>query len=238
MRRRSRGIPVLSLLTLALIGLSILALRQGHPLSRAIAALAPVELDQPDGYFLDWRLAALKSDRAMCRRVVKAPHVAMTEIDDAANPDGCGWSNGVRLAAAGGVRVPVDKITCELTAALALWIAHEVQPRAAAILGEPVVSIEHMGGYACRNIRGSPTFAGWRSEHASANALDVSAFVLAKGRKILVQKHWGGDTPEARFLREIHARACRYFRVAIGPEYNAAHRDHFHYDRGTFSACR
>lgn len=238
MRRKRRRFPRVTVAVLALAALTIAAFREGLLPTRPIAALFPVDLNVPDAYFLDWRLAALKGDRELCRRVVKPPLVATSEIDDAQPVDGCGWRNGVRLASIAGVRLPVDKLTCELTAALALWITHDVQPRAQTILGEPVTAIEHMGGYACRNIRGSPAFSNWRSQHAGANALDVSAFVLSKGRRIAVQKHWGAETPEGQFLREIHQRSCRYFRVAIGPDYNAAHRDHFHYDRGTFSACR
>ena len=51
--------------------------------------------------------------------------------------------------------------------------------------------------------------------------------------------HVGHDVmPDGLFLARVHESACRYFRVAIGPAYNAAHRDHFHYDRGPYTACR
>ena len=33
-------------------------------------------------------------------------------------------------------------------------------------------------------------------------------------------------------------RACRYFRVAIGPEFNEAHWNHLHFDRGIFARCK
>ena len=50
------------------------------------------------------------------------------------------------------------------------------------------------------------------------------------------RSHWRGDGAEARFLKAVHGRACRYFRVVLGPDYNEAHRDHFHLDRGTLHA--
>jgi hypothetical protein len=53
-----------------------------------------------------------------------------------------------------------------------------------------------------------------------------------------VKASWKGNGSEASFLRAVHERACRYFRVAIGPDFNAAHEDHFHYDRGIFRTCR
>ena len=43
---------------------------------------------------------------------------------------------------------------------------------------------------------------------------------------------------ERAFLREIRDGACDLFRVVLGPDYNAAHRDHFHLDMGAFRACR
>lgn len=33
-----------------------------------------------------------------------------------------------------------------------------------------------------------------------------------------------------RFLKRVHAEACRYFGTVLGPEANEAHRDHFHFD--------
>jgi hypothetical protein len=78
----------------------------------------------------------------------------------------------------------------------------------------------------------------WRSQHATANAIDVAAFTLEDGRKISVRRNWHGNSPESRFLRSVHDGACRYFRVTLGPAYNAAHADHFHLDRGIFWTCR
>jgi hypothetical protein len=36
--------------------------------------------------------------------------------------------------------------------------------------------------------------------------------------------------PQAQFLHEIHASACRLFGTTLGPEANADHRNHFHVD--------
>ena len=152
--------------------------------------------------------------------------------------DGCGWINAVRLMSAGGVRASFDKVSCEMAVALALWIEHEVQPLAADLFGQRVASVQSYGSYACRNIGGNPFWSHVRSQHATANAVDISGFTLADGRAISVRSHWKSDGAEGRFLRQAHAGACRYFRAALGPDYNAAHRDHFHLDRGPFSRCR
>jgi hypothetical protein len=225
---------LLSALTAAGVALG---LRQGlvPPL---INPLPTIDLAQPGPWLVDWRLAAIKRYPSVCARTLKAPHIEAQQIADSRLQNGCGWRNGVRLATAGGVRASFDKITCETAVALALWLDHEVQPLAQELLGQRVASVRTFGSYACRNIVGNPFWSHRRSEHATANAADIAGFTLADGRLVSVRRHWRSEGAEGRFLREAHASACRYFRAALGPEYNRAHRDHFHLDRGPFSRCR
>ncbi len=56
--------------------------------------------------------------------------------------------------------------------------------------------------------------------------------------KVPVVVH-GDKDPKRRFLREIHASACKHFGTVLGPEANNAHKNHFHLDmaprqRGNF----
>lgn len=59
------------------------------------------------------------------------------------------------------------------------------------------------------------------------------------------EKHRGpvrGPTAEGRmrFLKEVHASACRVFGTVLGPEANQAHENHFHFDmaeRSSGSFC-
>jgi hypothetical protein len=95
-----------------------------------------------------------------------------------------------------------------------------------------------MGTYSCRNIIGNRKWAQLRSQHALANAVDIGGFKLENGQTISVARDWKGRNREARFLHSVHARACRYFRVAIGPDFNPAHWNHFHLDRGIFTRCQ
>jgi hypothetical protein len=232
-KRRFRGGVALALLAICVF----FVMRQGL-LPAAWSPLPALDLSVSGAWFVDWRIAELKRDRALCSRVLRAPYITALPIP--ANPvkDGCGWENAVRISNAGGASLSVGTVSCEVAAGIAMWLAHEVQPRAVALLGSRVASVQHLGSYACRNVVGRKLLLPTRSQHATANALDIGGFTLADGRTIRVLRHWPGSGPEARFLREIHARACRYFRVAIGPEYNALHRDHFHYDRGLFSRCK
>ncbi|MDH5833499.1 extensin family protein [Luteimonas kalidii] len=43
---------------------------------------------------------------------------------------------------------------------------------------------------------------------------------------------------EAAFLRAVRDGACQWFDAVLGPDYNAAHADHFHFDRGGGRICR
>jgi hypothetical protein len=197
-----------------------------------------IDLGQANPWLVDWRLASIRYHPDVCARTLKTPHIDATPIADNPIENGCGWLNSVRLVSAGGVRAGFDKITCEAAVALALWLEHEVQPLAQEILGQRVASIRSYGSYACRNIIGNPMWRNVRSQHAYANAVDIGGFTLEDGSLISVRRHWRHESAKGRFLRAAHARACRYFRVVLGPDYNAAHHDHFHLDRGPFSRCK
>jgi hypothetical protein len=234
-KRRSR-VPRLVLIVLLAVGAGFL-FRQGL-VPAMLNPLPAIDLGQANPWLVDWRLAALKRNPDQCRRVLVAPHIDAQPIADSPLRDGCGWINGVRMSAAGGVRAGFDKITCEAAAALALWLEHDLQQVAKDILGQRVTAVQSFGTYSCRNIIGNSLWKSWRSQHATANAVDIGGFTLADGRQISVRGHWHGNGPEARFLRAAHGAACRYFRVVLGPEYNAAHHDHFHFDRGPLMRCK
>jgi hypothetical protein len=75
------------------------------------------------------------------------------------------------------------------------------------------------------------------SEHATANAIDISGVKLADGKFISIRKDWNSAGPEAAFLRELRDGICSYFNLTLSPEYNADHRDHFHVDMGRVRGC-
>lgn len=170
---------------------------------------------------------------------------------------------------------PPAIINCTLAAKLDAWIKNTVQPAAAA-LGSPVVKIHNASSYKCRNRYGGANTK--ISEHAFANALDVSAFVLASGQRVTVLDNWRRPPPTPQpprppdlkpkqdaevpltkvkieqtappvpppvakpparmpavertsaFVHEIHDDACKTFNTVLGPDANAAHKNHFHFD--------
>jgi len=236
MRRPRRIFPQLVLLLL-LVGSAAGAFWFGL-VPQSLSPFNPISLDERPGWFADARLSVLRYDPVLCQAVLKAPHIDAAPIPDNPFKKGCGWVNAVRFSTAGGARIGVDKLTCEMAAAVSLWIEHEIQPLAQEMFGQRVASLGDMGTYDCRNIVGNPFFKDLRSEHATANALDISGFTLADGRTISVLNDWNDKGLEGRFLHEAHRRACRYFRVTLGPDANVSHRNHFHIDRGILWSCR
>jgi hypothetical protein len=203
-----------------------------------LSPFSPISLERPPGWFVDPKLSALRYDAALCQAVLKQPHIDATPIPDNPIRNGCGWTNAVKFTTTGGAKIGVEPLTCEMAAAVTLWVEHEVQPLAMETYGKRVVGLGDMGTYDCRNIVGNPFWKGVRSQHASANALDISGFTLEDGKQISVLRDWDDKGTDGKFLREAHRRACRYFRVTLGPEFNEAHKNHFHFDRGLLWTCK
>jgi hypothetical protein len=124
---------------------------------------------------------------------------------------------------------------CALSVAGYLW-TREIDAIAKERYGQGLAKIHHIGTYSCRRQNGNNS--GKWSEHAFANAWDVSGFELEDGHLVTVLKNWDTVDQDAAFLRDIRDAACKVFRVTLSPDYNAAHRDHFHVDMGPASTCR
>ena len=236
MRRSSRN--VLRVVLAALLAVVVFAAFWFGVVPQRFSPFAPIDLADPPTWFLDPRLAAMRNDPDLCRAVLRAPHIIATPIADRVQPNGCGWTNAVRVREVGGAEIGLEQLTCETSAALALWVEQDLQPLALSMFGSRVTWMQDMGTYSCRNIIGNKRWVNLRSQHSLANAVDIGGFRLGNGKQMSITKDYRADSPEGRFLREAHMRACRYFRVAIGPEFNEAHRDHLHFDRGIFTRCQ
>ncbi|WP_028239930.1 extensin-like domain-containing protein [Stutzerimonas azotifigens] len=195
---------------------------------------APLDLREPPNLLTGFKLRLLEGDRALCEQALATSDLDYQAVPDSQPEPTCPLENTVRIR---GSEVRFNSAflaTCPLAAAYVLFERHGLQPAAQAVFGQPVARVEHFGSFACRNIARSNR----RSQHATANALDLAGFRLADGTRITVARDWRGEGDKARFLREVHKAACRAFNITLGPEYNAAHHDHFHVDMGGFRTCR
>lgn len=197
---------------------------------------APLDVRDATTWVTGYKLQRLQSDDAACRVALDSSTLRYETVPDRTISDTCRIEGAVRVES-GSLRFSQPFVaTCGLAAALAMFEHHVLQPAARVAFDEPVVAIEHFGSYACRNIYGREE--GRPSEHATANALDVSGMRFASGRRITIAGDWAGDDQAGRFLRVIRDGACHWFNGVLGPEYNAAHHDHLHLDMGAYRVCR
>lgn len=202
-----------------------------------------LDLAQPIGLFTGRKLAALTREPDRCRSLLDRAGVPYVPV----RPGGrgqCRYNDAVRLKPQKGNAVLSPGAvapSCPVAAALKLWEWHVVQPAAQQMFGQAVKSIDHFGSYSCRRIYGREQ--GDFSEHATADAIDISGFTLEDGRRISVAQGWSIGGKDADFLRLVRKGACQLFATVLSPDYNAAHHDHLHLDqaeRGAFGwrGCR
>lgn len=203
-----------------------------------------IDLTRPVGAFTGQKLAGLAATPDACRAKLEEAGIAFTALPEHRPSLFCGYADGLRPGGGTqrlGFSPNPPLISCPVQAGLALWEWHVVQPAALELFGQPVARLEHLGGYGCRRMYGDSD-ADW-SEHATADAIDIAAFVLADGTRISLLEDWDGEGDRADFLRRVRDGGCDVFATVLSPDYNAAHGDHLHLDqaaRGRFlaRACR
>jgi len=198
---------------------------------------APLKIADEVNWLTRRKLARLERDGGQCLAVLAESQVSHRPVPNRTSDEGCGLSNAVEVSRSSVTLSRDFTATCPLTVAFALFERHVLLPAAREHLGQEVARVMHLGTYACRNI--NHRARGRRSEHATANAIDVSGFILADGQRVSVKEDWRGDDPRrSAFLRALRDGACRFFDVVLSPDYNEAHDDHFHFDMGPYRACR
>jgi hypothetical protein len=172
-----------------------------------------------------------------CLAQLTADGARYTTLPDRIFGGGCSALGTVQLTDIGMPTTNLGAMTCPLADAFTRWTRDATQKAAVAWLSSPVIRIESFGTYSCRpvnNVEGNKL-----SQHGLSNAVDISGFVLADGRRITVLDDWNGSDEYARnFLRAVHDAGCRRFSVVLGPDANALHRNHLHFDMGPGPYCK
>ena len=203
-----------------------------------------LDVDAPMGLSTKLQLTRVSfSPSSICMAMAQQAANMKSIPADPLNGDGpCGWDVARLMYSAGDVALAPGEATlqCPLALGQYIWL-REVDVLAQRHLNSGVAKLHHAGSYSCRRQRGNGSGA-W-SEHAFANALDVTGFTLDDGRVISVLKDWDGKTAPDKsdrraFLRAVRDKGCKIFRVTLSPDFNAAHKDHFHFDMGPSTSCR
>lgn len=214
----------------------------------------PLDLSRPVGAATAARVADFELVRSAapeevtavtdaCMQVLREAGVQVERAPDRDDGGFCVVRGAVRIT--GGAVTPLSPgglvMQCPLAVRYVIWDRQVLQPAAEAAFGSRVSRVENYGSYSCRRIYGSTEVGDRPSEHARANALDVSGVRLEDGRTVSLSGDWDGQGrtgPDgARFLRRIRDGACRVFSTVLTPDYNEAHADHLHLDGSPRGLC-
>ncbi|UST75505.1 extensin family protein [Pseudomonas siliginis] len=196
---------------------------------------APLDIKAAPNSLTGYKLMRLRSDPELCAQALSSSDLRVSPQADSPGAK-CPLVGALRVQG-GGVALSSSFIaSCPLAVAYAMFEHHTLQPAAQSAYGQKIARVDHLGSFACRNVYNRES--GALSRHASADALDIAGFRLAGGRTISVLRDWPKQNQDAEFLRQLRDGACESFSVVLSPDYNAAHRNHFHVDVGRWSVCR
>jgi hypothetical protein len=197
---------------------------------------APLDVRDEPNLLTTYKLWRLQDDPALCDQALSTSSLRFSHQADSAPDAKCPLTNTLRVQGGDVALSSSFLASCPLAVAYVLFDIHALQPAAQQVFGQKVTQVDHLGSFACRNVYNRAE--GRLSQHAAANALDIAGFRLADGRRISVLKDWKGEGDDGRFLRLVRDGACKNFNTVLSPEYNAAHRNHFHLDMGRWRVCR
>ena len=231
-----RARPIL-ILVAAVILLALLTLWAVRQVPRHHAPWATLSLEDPVGFATSMKLNAVSDDAGRCAAALEtARQLQVRAAAPDAGTNACPLPDSFVIETSTIAYGQEMASSCALAAAIYVWEREVVQPAAQKHLGAAVVRIDTYGTFACRNVYNQQS--GRRSEHASANALDVAGFRLADGQRLTLLQDWASDAESAAFLRAVRDNSCKIFNGVLSPEYNTAHADHFHLDMGPYRICK
>lgn len=185
---------------------------------------------------------AMPADEAECRRELRRLGVTYRDLPAISNGPACSVPYPVEVSGLPGrARLkPAAVLNCQMALAFSTWVKHELQPAARLRYFSGVDTITQASAYSCRKMVGAGVDK--MSEHAKGNAIDLAKIELKNGKDILVRKKGFFAFRERGLLNTIRADGCQYFSTVLGPGYNKAHADHFHFDimnrKSGYRACR
>ncbi|WP_371224843.1 extensin family protein [Roseovarius sp. 2305UL8-3] len=226
-----------ALFAVALIAVIAAVFHPETPLPDEWNPTTPLRVDAPVTSLTGWKLRAALEDDAQCLAILEdaATFQALPPLEDS---EKCFINPRVSLSKVGPVSLAPVETRCQTALRVAMWERHGLQAAARRHMQADVREIRHFSSYSCRRMRTASGDQSRMSTHATADALDVSGFVLANGVTVDLKRDWPGSGPGAAFLRDAFEASCLWFPVALGPEFNALHADHFHLQTRGWGLCR
>lgn len=150
---------------------------------------------------------------------------------------GCGVAEPVSITSVSGVKLSTQAtVDCGTAQALDTWVRDSVKPTVGR-LGGGVQGLYIMASYSCRTRNNRP--GAKISEHGKGRAVDVGGIVLNNGEMLSVLDDWRSQ--HGAKMQAMHKGACGTFGTVLGPNADAAHRNHFHFDTARYRSgayCR
>lgn len=150
----------------------------------------------------------------------------------------CGMKNPVEVFFVSGVAMnPHPVLNCDAANALAEWVETAAKPEVATI-GRRLTKLRVGSHYACRT-RNSARGARL-SEHATGNAVDITAFTLDNGAVYTILEGWNSPV-FGKVMQRAYRQACGIFGTTLGPDADRNHQDNLHFDVASYRSgayCR
>jgi hypothetical protein len=147
-----------------------------------------------------WPAAELSAARARCHALLQDRNIVFLQAEPIKEKD-CGTPAPIQLISIGSSPQvslsPPPIVTCDMAAALSTWLDQEVQPASRQHLGGPVIRLEVMSAYSCRNAYARVTAR--LSEHGRANAVDIAGFITERGDIAGLKADWGETSRDIQF---------------------------------------
>lgn len=184
----------------------------------------------------------MPENEAICRKQLRKLGVTYKDIPAIDDGGGCGIDYPIEVSGLpGGVELkPAATLNCRMAETFARWTKEELTPASRRRYFSGIRTIRQGSSYSCRTIGNRR--GGRLSEHAKGNALDVMDITLKNGKKIDVRRPSMFAFRQRGLLNSVRDDACGYFTTVLGPGYDRAHKDHFHFDlmdrRSGYKACK
>ncbi len=199
----------------------------------------PLSVTDPPGLITQYKLRRLSKNPDACLAVLnRAQSDGFLSFQTVGDTSGqCPLTGAVRIRNFGKVSLSSSFLaSCPLAVSTTMFVAQAAAPLADSLLGQKLVRLDHLGSFACRNVYHRAQ--GRLSEHATADALDLAGFKMSAGETIGVARGWKKEGKESSYLHQLFSEGCPFFGNIIGPDYNAAHANHFHLGMHWFGFCR
>lgn len=140
-----------------------------------------------------WTEVEIQVAQARCLDILKGLDIVAVGSPPVRENEECGAPAPIELISVGKnpevTLSPTVTVTCDMAATLHQWVTRDLQPLAIKFLGAPIIRLDTMSSYSCRNAYGRTKSR--LSEHGRANAVDIRSFTTARASTADLLADWG-----------------------------------------------